>query len=75
MTLFGALVTAYSVGLIGKNYELEATSLPISMAWMYAPMVLGGAITALQGANEVIQTLRRPPRLRPPAAGEEAVVE
>jgi TRAP-type transport system small permease protein len=73
MTLFGALVTAYSVGLIGKNYELEATSLPISMAWMYAPMVLGGAITALQGAGEMIETLRRPPRL--PDAGEEVAVE
>ena len=67
MTLFGALVTAYSVGLIGKNYELEATSLPISMAWMYAPMLLGGAITALQGASEVIETLRRPPRSISPA--------
>ena len=75
MTLFGALVTAYSVGLIGKNFELEATSLPISMAWMYAPMVLGGAITALQGVGEVIETLRRPPKLRPPAAGEEVPVE
>ena len=73
MTLFGALVTAYSTGLIGKNFELEATSLPISMAWMYAPMVLGGAITALQGANEVIETLRRPPQ--PPVAGEEVPVE
>ena len=60
MALFGAFVTAYSVGLIGKNQELEATTLPISMAWMYAPMVLGGAITALQGASEVIETLRRP---------------
>ena len=72
MTLFGALVTAYSVGLIGKNQELEATTLPISMAWMYAPMVLGGAITALQGASEVIETLLR---LRPPAAGEGTIVE
>jgi TRAP-type C4-dicarboxylate transport system permease small subunit len=42
------------------------------MAWMYAPMVLGGAITALQGASEVIETLLR---LRPPAAGEETIVE
>jgi len=75
ITLFGALVTAYSVGLIGKNYELEATTLPISMAWMYAPMVLGGAITALQGASEVIETLRRPPQSRPPAAGEGTIVE
>ncbi len=73
MTLFGALVTAYGAGLIGKNHDLQATTLPISMAWMYAPMVLGGAITALQGASEVIETLRR--RLRPPAAGEEALVE
>jgi TRAP-type transport system small permease protein len=75
MMLFGALVTAYSVGLIGKNYELEATTLPISMAWMYAPMVLGGTITALQGASEVIETLRRPPQLRPPAAGEGTIGE
>jgi TRAP-type C4-dicarboxylate transport system permease small subunit len=65
----------YSVGLIGKNYDLEATSLPISMAWMYAPMVLAGAITAAQGARELIETLRRSPPLRPPAAGEEVVVE
>lgn len=75
MTLFGALVTAYSVGLIGKNVELEATSLPISMAWMYVPMLLGGAITALQGASEVIETLRRPPQLVPPAAGGKVPVE
>ena len=75
MALFGALVTAYSVGLIGKNQDLEATTLPISMAWMYAPMVLGGAITALQGASEVIETLLRPPPLRPAAAGERTIVE
>jgi TRAP-type C4-dicarboxylate transport system permease small subunit len=75
VTLFGALIAAYSVGLIGKNYDLEATSMPISMAWMYAPMVLAGAITAVQGASELIETLRRSPPLRPPAAGEEVVVE
>jgi TRAP-type C4-dicarboxylate transport system permease small subunit len=75
MTLFGALVTAYSVGLIGKNYDLDATSLPISMAWMYAPMVLGGAITALQGTSEVIEALRRPPGSGSPAAADEVPVE
>src|SRR5450755_4294846 len=72
LTLFGALVAAYSVGLIGKNHDLEATTLPISMAWMYAPMVLGGAITALQGASEVIETLRRK---RLPATREKVIVE
>jgi TRAP-type C4-dicarboxylate transport system permease small subunit len=72
MTAFGALVAAYSVGLIGKNHDLDATTLPISMAWMYAPMVLGGAVTALQGASEILQALRRPP---PPGASDEALVE
>ena len=72
MTLFGALVAAYSVGLIGRNHDLDATTLPISMAWMYAPMVLGGAITALQGASEILQALRRS---RPPGASDEALVE
>ena len=70
MALFGALVTIYSVGLIGKNYDLEATSLPISMSWLYAPLVLGGAVTAMQGAIELIDTLRRP---RAPPAEEVAV--
>jgi TRAP-type C4-dicarboxylate transport system permease small subunit len=69
VSVFGALVMVYGVGLIGKNHDLEATSLPISMAWMYVPVVLGGAITALQGASEVIETLRRP---RLPARGEAA---
>jgi len=72
MTLFGALVTWYGVGLIGKNADLEATSMPVSMAWMYAPMMLGGAITAIQGAIELIEALRRP---RGPVATEEVVVE
>src|SRR5450755_1580819 len=71
MTLFGALVAIYSTGLIGKNLDLEATTLPISMAWMYAPMVLGGAITALQGASELVETLWR----RRHAASAETIIE
>ncbi|MDQ6917198.1 MAG: TRAP transporter small permease [Pseudomonadota bacterium] len=74
MTLFGGLSAAYSVGLIGKNHDLQATTLPISMAWMYMPMVLGGAITALQGASEIVGTLRRRTQSRPPG-DEEATVE
>src|ERR1700745_3867628 len=34
MALFGALVAIYGASLIGKNYDLEATSLPLSIAWM-----------------------------------------
>jgi TRAP-type C4-dicarboxylate transport system permease small subunit len=71
MIVFGALVAFYGFGLIGKNHDLEATSMPVSMAWMYAPVFFGGAITALQGAIELIETLRP----RPPVAAEKVAVE
>ena len=59
LTLFGILITGYSVVLVAKNHDLAATSLPISMAWMYVPMVLAGAVTAIQGASELGQTYQR----------------
>jgi len=52
LTVFGALVAWYGAGLVAKNLDLEATTLPLSMAWMYAPVVLAGVVTALQGAVE-----------------------
>jgi TRAP-type C4-dicarboxylate transport system permease small subunit len=73
MTVFGALVAIYGASLIGKNFDLEATSLPLSMAWMYAPLPLGGAITALQGIAEMMEALRRP--RAPPPSEEAAGVE
>ena len=72
MLLFGALVAAYSVTLIGKNHDLEATTLPVSMAWMYVPMFPAGVITALQGVIELVATLRGQ---RPAGTADEAVVE
>lgn len=50
---FGALVAWYGVALVAKNLDLEATTLPLSMAWMYVPIVVAGVVTALQGAAEV----------------------
>jgi len=73
LTLFGIAITWYSVGLVGKNHDLEATSMPISMAWMYVPMVLAGAVTAVQGATEVMQTLQ--PRRAAAIARDEAALE
>jgi TRAP-type C4-dicarboxylate transport system permease small subunit len=73
VTLFGAMICAFSVGLVNKNLDLEATSLPLSMSWMYVPMVLAGLVFAVQGAREVVEVLRRP---RSPAPiDSETVVE
>jgi len=66
VTLFGAMICFYSVGLVNKNLDLDATSLPLSMSWMYVPMVLGGAVFALQGACDVVEILRRPRLSAPP---------
>ena len=53
LALFGILVGWYGIELVGKNHDLEATTLSISMAWMYAPMVLAGVVTSLQAAREI----------------------
>lgn len=60
LALLGALIAAYSVGLVARNHDLQATTLPLSMAWMYAPMVLAGAVTAVQAAIELVETVRSP---------------
>jgi TRAP-type C4-dicarboxylate transport system permease small subunit len=59
LAIFGILIAWYGVGLVAKNHDLNALSLPISMAWMYVPMVLAGIVTAVQGACEVGETIQR----------------
>jgi len=56
--LLGALIFWFSLILIERNADLEATMMPISMAWMFAPMALAGFATALQGLSEVVELLR-----------------
>jgi len=58
VTVFGLLICGYGVGLVARNHDLEATTMPISMAWLYVPIVLAGVVTAVQGARETWRTLR-----------------
>lgn len=60
LAILGTLIAVYSVGLVMRNHDLEATTLPLSMSWMYVPMVLAGALTAVQAAAELLETLRKP---------------
>lgn len=59
MTLFGVLVAWYSVHLVTVNFDLEATTVPISISWLYVPMVFAGLVTALQGFSELVESIRR----------------
>ena len=56
LCVFGVGIMFYSVGLVIRNFDLEATTVPISFAWMYAPMILAGAVTAAQAARRNCRT-------------------
>jgi TRAP-type transport system small permease protein len=55
LSIFGLGVMFYSVGLVLRSLDLEATTVPISFAWMYAPMILAGAVTAAQALSEIVE--------------------
>ncbi len=57
VALLGVLLFYFGLILIERNADLEATMMPVSMAWMFAPMALAGVATALQGLSEVIEIL------------------
>ena len=56
--LFGLLVARHGWTLLLRNLDLEATTIPVPMAVMYVPILLAGALTALQAASECAETLR-----------------
>lgn len=57
IVVLGLTVAWLAVQLVQKNADLEATSLPLSMAWLYAPMAPAGLLVALQAA---VDAWRRP---------------
>ncbi len=54
LVVFGAAVAWFGVGLVRRNLGLDATSLPLSMAWLYAPLVPAGIVMAVQGAGQAV---------------------
>jgi TRAP-type C4-dicarboxylate transport system permease small subunit len=56
--VLGLLLARYGVDIVERNRDMEALSLPISLAWMYVPVVLAGLVTAVQAAAEIVERLR-----------------
>lgn len=54
MAILGGIVAWYGVDLVRRNASLEATSMPVSMAWMYLPLVPTGVVTTLQALGEIV---------------------
>ncbi len=58
LVLFGMLLTWHGWDLIGRNLDVEATTLPVPMAVMYLPIVIVGVATAIQGGIELADAAR-----------------
>ncbi len=72
LLIFGVAIAVYGWNLTSRSVDLEATTVPISFAWMYAPMVLAGIVTALQALGELLEVSKRPVAASPV---NESVVE
>ena len=61
LTLFGALLLWKGADLVHTNFDLEATTLPITMSWVYLPIVIIGAAMALQALIELSELAKGKP--------------
>lgn len=53
VALVGIVVAWKSIHLIQVNSDIEAMSVPISVAWMYAPLLPAGLLTAVQALTDM----------------------
>lgn len=60
VAVIGGVVAWKSVHLMRVNSDIEAMSLPISVAWMYAPLLPAGLTTLLQALADMKKQKPRP---------------
>jgi TRAP-type C4-dicarboxylate transport system permease small subunit len=58
MGVFGGVIAWYSVHLVHTNADIEALALPLSNAWMYAPLFPAGLLTLLQALADLAKQIR-----------------
>ena len=61
LVALGAIVGGFGVLLVQRNLDMDANALPISAAWLYAPIVPAGAALAMQSVIQLLDLLRAPP--------------
>ena len=55
LVLCGILLAVFGVELVRRNLDIDATTVPIAMAWVYLPIALAGLVMAVQAAAECWQ--------------------
>ena len=58
LALFGAVIAWNSVHLIRTNADIEAMALPLSVAWMYVPLLPAGLMTLVQALVDLFAQVR-----------------
>ena len=58
VALFGAVIAWNSIHLMRVNSDVEAMTLPISTAWMYAALLPAGLMTLVQAGIELWRQVR-----------------
>ena len=53
VALVGIVVAWKSIHLVQVNSDIEAMSLPVSVAWMYAPLLPAGLLTTVQALADM----------------------
>ena len=53
VAVVGAVVAWKSIHLVQVNSDIEAMSVPISVAWMYAPLLPAGVLTTVQALADM----------------------
>ena len=53
VALVGVVVAWKSIHLVQVNSDIEAMSVPISVAWMYAPLLPAGLLTTVQALADM----------------------
>ena len=59
LVVLGVLVAWHGVVITMRNYDIEATTLPITISWLYVPLVLAGVVTAVQAIGEIVEQCRQ----------------
>jgi TRAP-type C4-dicarboxylate transport system permease small subunit len=53
VVLFGLIVVVAAAELIERNSDVEATSVPLAMMWIYVPLALAAAVATLQALADI----------------------
>jgi TRAP-type transport system small permease protein len=60
IVVFGLSIAGFAIVMFARNLSLRATSLPVSMAWLYTPLIPAALLMAAQAAADAVWRHERP---------------